>query len=147
MTDTTKLRMTLPDAQRGGVLLTTAAQWAKSMLMAGHRLTLAIHPETRKEAQSRKFHALRDAIVRSGHTLNGEAHSEEEWKRILKSGHAIATNAETKLIRGIEGEILDLSDESLADMGVRRTASLIEYTQAYCALHRIPTIDDDEVTK
>jgi hypothetical protein len=37
--------------------------------------------------------------------------------------------------------------ESTAAMGVRRMASLLEYSIAYCALHRIPTIDDDEVTK
>jgi hypothetical protein len=146
MTDTTKLRMTLPDAQRGGVLLTTAAQWAKSMLMAGHRLTLAIHPETRKEAQSRKFHAICGDIAKSGHALHGKPRTAEEWKVLLISGHATATKEPTEFVPGLEGELVNIR-ESTAAMGVRRMASLLEYSIAYCALHRIPTIDDDEVTK
>jgi uncharacterized protein YicC (UPF0701 family) len=146
MSDESNLKLSIRTPAQLDVLFTTARAWSLDHLMAGHRVTFDLHTETRKEAQSRKFHALRDSIVKSGHTLNGHTYTEIEWKRILKSGHAIATNAETKLIRGIEGEIIDLCDESLSDMGVRRTASLIEYTLAYCAMNRIPTIDE-EATK
>jgi hypothetical protein len=143
MSDATKLRMTLHNAQSGGVLWTTAGQWAKAMLIAGHRLTLSLHPETRKEAQSRKFHALCGDLEKSGHALHGKPRTKDEWKVLLISGHATATHEPTEFVPGLEGELVNIRERT-AVMGVKRMASLVEYATAYCAMNRIPTIDDED---
>lgn len=143
MSGTTKLRMTLHNAQQGGVLLTTAVQWAKAMLTAGNRLTVTMHPETRKESLSRKFHKLCGDIEKSGQKFDGRTFSKDEWKNLLVSGHAVATKEHTELVDGLEGEIVNIR-ESTARMGTRRMASLVEYTAAYCAMNRIPTLKGDD---
>ena len=60
------------------------------------------------------------------------------------SGHAVATKAEVEIVPGLEGEFINLR-ESTALMSVKRSASLIEYTLAYCASNSIPTMASEEL--
>ena len=52
------------------------------------------------------------------------------WKNLLVSGHTIATKLPYKLVTGIEGELVNVREQT-SKMGVRRMASLIEYTTAW----------------
>lgn len=60
----------------------------------------------------------------------GKMRTLAQWKVILVSGHAIATQQPNEVIPGIEGEFVNLR-ESTAEMGVRRMSSLIDYAVAY----------------
>ena len=135
------MKATLYNAQQIPQALEQARQEAKAQLMAGKRVVFRVDEETRREAQSRKFHALCRDLSRSGLKFDGKERSEKDWKIIMVSGHAVATGGQAELIRGIEGELINLR-ESTATMGVSRGASLIEYTLAFCALHRVATLDE-----
>lgn len=104
----------------------------KSLLMAGHRLTLELRQETRSNPQNAKFHAICADIAKSGATWAGKRRSAAEWKVLLVSGHAVATKEGAEVVPGLEGEFINLR-ESTALMSVRRGSSLIEYSIAWCA--------------
>jgi hypothetical protein len=122
-------------------LLTTPAQarsfWERSvwpriqpLLLAGQRLNLTIKEETRSLSQNAKFHALIGDIVRSGHHWAGKPRTAAEWKVLLISGHAMATQGPAEPVYGLEGELINLR-ESTTTMSRKRASSLIEYTIAF----------------
>lgn len=110
--------------------------WIKSMLAAGHRLTVEIKPETRTLDQNGKFHAICGDIAKSGFQWRGKPRSQLKWKLLLISGHAIATKEEVDIEIGLEGEFINLR-ESTALMSIKRGASLITYTLAFCDMNGI----------
>ena len=92
---------------------------------------------TRSGLQNDHFHAICGDFAKSGHKFGGKPRTEKEWKLILVSGHTVATTGEQpEFLAGIEGECVNIR-ESTAKMGVRRSASLIEYSLAYAALNGI----------
>lgn len=138
------MRATLYNAQQAHTALQSIWTQAKAQLMAGKRMVLELKEETRKDSQNRKFHAICGDLARSQFPWMGKPRTAVQWKVLLVSGHAVATKEETELIPGLEGEFINVR-ESTALMTVRRGASLIEYAMAFCAMHRIPTLDDEEV--
>lgn len=86
--------------------------------------------------QNAKFHAIVGDIAKSGKQWAGKARTEAEWKVLLVSGHAVATNTDSEIIPGLEGEYVNVR-ESTALMSKRRGASLIEYALAFCAAEGI----------
>lgn len=135
------MKATLYNAQQIPQALEQARQEAKAQLMAGKRVVVRVDEETRRDGQNRKFHALCGDLERSKLKWMGKPRSAKEWKVLLVSGHAVATKEETEVIPGLEGEFINVR-ESTALMSVRRGASLIEYTLAFCALHRVATLDE-----
>jgi hypothetical protein len=106
-------------------------------LDAGRRLRLSVREETRNLDQNAKFHALCGDIAASGFQWAGKPRTTAQWKCLLVSGHAVATEEEHEIVPGLEGEFLNVR-ESTALMGVRRSSSLIEYTLAFMADKGIP---------
>ena len=82
--------------------------------------------------QNAKFHALCSDIAKSGLPWAGKRRTADQWKVLLVSGHAVATKQGAEMTPGLEGEFVNLR-ESTALMSVKRSASLIEYTLAFCA--------------
>ncbi|MCY1239174.1 NinB protein [compost metagenome] len=105
--------------------------------MAGHRLRLTVKEETRTEGQNRFFHKLAGEVAKSGMLWQGKKRTAAQWKVLLVSGHAIATQEGAEIIPGLEGEFVNIR-ESTALMSIKRGASLIEYTLAFCAQHGVP---------
>lgn len=87
---------------------------------------------TRTGEQNAKFHAIVGDIAKSGHKWAGKARTAAEWKVLLVSGHATATNIGSEIVPGLEGEFVNIR-ESTALMSKSRGASLIEYALAFCA--------------
>lgn len=125
-------RITLYNAQQGHTALGELWAVVKPYLIAGHRLSVSVKPETRSTEQNAKFHAICDDIAKSGATWAGKPRSAAEWKVLLVSGHAVATKEGAEVVPGLEGEFINLR-ESTALMSVRRSSSLIEYAIAWCA--------------
>ncbi|MDG6360061.1 recombination protein NinB [Glaesserella parasuis] len=98
-------------------------------------LVVDVKPATRNLEQNAKFHAMCGDIARQVQ-FNGEWLPLETWKVILISAHAEATKEGSRLVTGLEGELVNIR-ESTAQMSVKRMASLIEYVQAYCDLNGI----------
>jgi hypothetical protein len=116
----------------------TIARYAMVGCPEGWRVTF--QEPTRTLEQNAKFHALCTDIARSGLKWMGKRRTSDEWKVLLVSGHSVATKEGTEMVPGLEGEFVNIR-ESTARMGVRRAASLIEYTLAFCAMHNVPLKD------
>lgn len=112
--------------------LLQAWRWAKSMLMAEHRLVLEVRTEKRSNEQNAKFHAICSDIARARVEWAGKARTAAQWKVLLVSGHAVATKEGAEIVPGLEGEFVNIR-ESTALMSRARGSSLIEYTLAFCA--------------
>ena len=107
--------------------LATAAIWR-----APEGWHVEIKPPTRSLDQNAKFHALCSDIAKAGIEWAGEKRTAEEWKALLVSAHAAATQSGFDLVRGLEGEMVQLR-ESTAQMTKARSSSLIEYCIAWAA--------------
>lgn len=100
----------------------------------GYKVTIA--PPGRTLDMNAKFHAIVTDIAKSGFQWMGKARSADEWKVLIVSGHAVATKEGSEVVPGIEGEFVNIR-ESTAAMSKKRGSSLIEYTQAFCAMNNI----------
>lgn len=138
------MRTTVYNAQQLPIAAEKVLAQAKALLMAGKRVILKAEEETRRGSQNKKFHAICGDIEKSGHKWMGKPRTAKEWKVLLVSGHAVATKEETEVVPGLEGEFINIR-ESTALMSVRRGASLIEYSLAFCAMHKIPTLEESGV--
>lgn len=113
-----------------------AVQFVKALPVDEKKpLVVDVKPITRNLEQNAKFHAMCDDIAKQVQ-FNGEWLPLETWKVLLISAHAEATKEGSRLVTGLEGELVNIR-ESTADMGVKRMASLIEYVQAYCDLNGV----------
>lgn len=100
----------------------------------GYSVTIA--EPRRNSDQNAKFHAICSDIAKSGMLWAGKPRTADQWKVLLVSGHAVATKEGAEMVPGIEGEYVNVR-ESTALMSVRRSASLIEYTMAFCAMNGV----------
>lgn len=82
MTD--RLTLTLYEPQSARVVLTDAWRWIKSALMAGHRLTLEVRPETRSDAQNRRMWAMLADVSRQVDWY-GRKLDAEDWKHVFSA--------------------------------------------------------------
>jgi hypothetical protein len=106
------------------------ARFAMKDAPEGWRVTFS-EPK-RNLDQNAKFHALCSDIARSGMEWAGKRRTADQWKVLLVSGHAVATKEGAEMVPGLEGEFVNVR-ESTALMSVKRAASLIEYTLAFCS--------------
>lgn len=104
---------------------------------APDRYVITIAEPTRSNDQNAMFHAICSDIAKSRHLFIGKPRSAAVWKVLLISGHAAATAEGSEVVPGLEGEFVNIR-ESSALMSVRRAASLITYTLAYCDTNGIP---------
>lgn len=104
----------------------------------GYRVVVS--ESTRTLNQNAKFHAIATDISKSGHLWLGKPRTPAQWKVLLVSGHAVATQEGSEIVAGLEGEWLNIR-ESTAAMSVKRGASLIEYSLAYAALNGVAIND------
>lgn len=74
-----------------------AWELAKSMLMAGHRLTLEVKPEKRSDAQNRRLWAMLTDISNQVDWY-GQKLSQDEWKDVFS-----AALKKQKVVPGLDG--------------------------------------------
>lgn len=109
---------------------------AKVMIdRAPYGCEVLIKPKTRSGEQNALLHALLQQLHAQAE-FAGKKRSVNEWKLIMVSGHAIATNQRAEVVPGIEGEFLNLR-ESTAAMSVKRLSSLVEYVHAWAAMNGV----------
>ena len=94
-------------------------------------LVIEIKVKTRSMEQNNKFHGMLGDISKQA-TWQGDKYDIYGWKNLIVSGHTIATKQPYKLVTGIEGELVNVRERT-SKMGVKRMASLIEYTTAWGA--------------
>lgn len=92
-------------------------------------LVIEIKPKTRSMEQNDKFHAMLGDISNQAE-WQGDRYDLYGWKNLIVSGHTIATKLPYKLVTGLEGELVNVREQT-SKMGVKRMTSLIEYTTAW----------------
>jgi putative recombination protein ninB len=92
-------------------------------------LVVKIQPMTRSLEQNSKLHALLSDISENA-TWDGEKLDIYAWKNLLVSAHSIATGEQSKIVRGIEGELVNIRERT-SKMSNRRLSSLIDYILAW----------------
>ena len=131
-----RLSMRLWEPAQGYRAIGEVWRHAKALLLAGHRLVLELRPETRSLSQNAHFHALCSDVAAAGLPWAGMKRTAAEWKVLLVSGHAVATEEQSEIVPGLEGEFVNIR-ESTALMSKARGSSLIEYTLAFCAANNV----------
>nr|WP_176025105.1 recombination protein NinB [Brucella pseudintermedia] len=111
-----------------------------AVMEAPNGYSVTISEPNRSLDQNAMFHAICTDIAKSGYEWAGKPRKPEEWKVLLVSGHAVATNQKVEIVPGLEGEFINIR-ESTARMSVARASSLIEYALAWCAGHGITLYD------
>ena len=99
-----------------------------------------IREPKRTDGQNERFHAICGDIAKSGIEWAGKKRTAVQWKVLLVSAHAKATEEEFEIIPGLEGEFVNLR-ESTALMSIKRGSSLIEYSTAF-AISKGVTLND-----
>lgn len=79
-----RLTLTLYQPVQAYQQIKSAWDWIKSMLMAGHRLTLSIKPETRSDAQNRRMWAMLSDVSRQVEWY-GKKLDAEDWKHVFSA--------------------------------------------------------------
>lgn len=97
---------------------------------AGDDWDVMVTPPKMNNGQKRRMRAICGDIARARLEFAGKVRSAQEWYVLLISGHAAATGEEVELVRGLEGELVNIR-ESSSSMSRRRGASLIEYATAF----------------
>jgi NinB protein len=108
------------------------AAWAKGNTLQGRPVTIKASNAKRTLDQNALFHAICDDLAKARVQWAGKPRTAAQWKQLLVSGHAVATQADADIVPGLEGEFLNLR-ESTADMSKARKSSLIDYAQAFAA--------------
>lgn len=101
---------------------------------------ISITPPKRSSDQNAKLHSLLSDLARSHVQWAGKRRTVDEWKALVVSAHAVATNRPGEVIPGLEGEFVAIR-ESTAAMSIARSSSLIEYVIAFGIQHGIQFTD------
>lgn len=101
-----------------------------AIMSAPEGWSVKISAPKRTDGQNERFHAICGDIAKSGLMWAGKKRTAAQWKVLLVSAHATATNEGSEMVQGLEGEFVNIR-ESTALMSVKRGASLIEYSTAF----------------
>ena len=104
---------------------------AGKLLEANDSIYVEVREKNRTLEQNAKLHAMLSDIAQQA-TYQGDRMDIDGWKNLFVSGHTIATKEPYKLVMGLEGELVNVRERT-SKMGVRRSASLIEYVGAWAA--------------
>lgn len=85
---------------------------------------------TRNLEQNARFHAMCGDIAKHGVKWAGKTRAQNQWKVLMVSAHATLTGEGSEIVPGIEGEFVNIR-ESTAQMSVKRSSSLIDYTRHF----------------
>lgn len=103
-----------------------AWKWAKSMLMAGHRLVLEIRPETRSLAQNARLWAMLGEISQQVDWY-GQRLTADEWKDVFS-----AALKRTKVVPGLDGGFV-VCGQSTSKMTIAEMSEMQTLMEAFGA--------------
>jgi hypothetical protein len=121
---------------------------AKPWLMAGHRLTVRLEPETRRDNHNRHFHSLIGQIAKQLGENVVDLKDPEDAKRILISAFRIDTRNDADLAkewakfgdvrmgRGLRGEVVLMGVQS-RDFTIKLARAFIEWLYAFGSEHGV----------
>lgn len=114
----------------------------RAIMQAEPGYVVTIAEPTRTNKQNAMLHDLLSDLAKSPLAWAGKRRTLDQWKMLMVSAHAVATQHPGEVIPGIEGEFVAIR-ESTASMGVARASSLIEYVLAFCVSNGVELHDTE----
>lgn len=130
MTD--KLTLRLYNPQQGHQALKTVWHHVKPLLMAGHRLTLEVKPETRGSEQNALLHAALTEVAATTEWA-GKKRDVEVWKRLLTAAWLRARGESVELLPALDGHGVDVVFRRTSKLTIAECTELIDYIEAWRA--------------
>jgi hypothetical protein len=127
------IRFALIEPVQAHKAITTAYARAKALLMAGHRLTLTIKPETRNDAQNALLHAILTDIAATREWA-GCKRDVETWKRLLVAAWLRARGESVEVLPAIDGHGIDVVFRRTSKLSKGECAELIDFIEAWRAM-------------
>lgn len=103
---------------------------AKSLLLAGHRLTLEVKPETRNDEQNALLHAILTEIAKTREWA-GKKRDIETWKRLLVAAWLRARGESVEILPALDGHGVDVVFRRTSKLSKAECAELITFIQAW----------------
>lgn len=105
---------------------------AKSLLMAGHRLTLEVRPEKRSDAQNALLHAVLTEIAKTREWA-GSKRDVETWKRLLTAAWLRARGESVEVLPALDGHGIDVVFRRTSSLTKAECGELVEFIEAWRA--------------
>lgn len=126
------MKATLFNAQQGHQALLGLWPHIKSMLMAGHRLSVEVKEMTRSVEQNAKLHATLSDIAKQIEWA-GKHRDVDTWKRLLTAAWLRARGESVEILPAVDGHGVDVVFRRTSNLTVRECAELLEFVQAWAA--------------
>lgn len=118
-------------------VISDAWAFAKAWVIAGHRLTLEIRPQSKSREQEEKYHAAIGEISQQAMHL-GSKWDAEAWKRFLLDAFAKETGRQRGRI------VPNLTGDGVVEVGLQSrkfskqdASDFVEWLQAWCAANGV----------
>ena len=116
----------------------------KSMVMAGHRMTLTLAKEKRSGAENRLLHAMLSYISKNIDWA-GKKHDVDTWKRLMTAAWCRATNEHVEILPAVDGHGVDIVFSRTSELTRSECADLISFIYAWGAMHDIQFPDREAI--
>lgn len=128
MAEALKATLYSPTQMRGP--FEAAYNMAKALVMAGHRLTLEVKPETRNSEQNALLHATLSEIAKTREWA-GAKRDAETWKRLMTAAWLRARGESVEILPAIDGFGVDVVFRRTSSLTKGECADLITFIQAW----------------
>lgn len=118
------------DAQQGHAELLKLWQWAKPLLMSGHKLGATLKSETRSNAQNSMLWSILSDVARQV-DWHGQKLDQEAWKDM-----ATAALKRQRVVPGIDGGFVVLGQRT-SKMTIAEMTELIDFLHAFGDQHAV----------
>jgi hypothetical protein len=121
-----RLNLSLWEPVQAYKTLALAWQFAKPLLLAGHRLVLEVRQEKRSDAENRLLHAMLNHIAKNMEWA-GSKRDSETWKRLLTAAWLRARGEHIEMLPALDGCGVDVVFRRTSDLTRGECAELIEF--------------------
>lgn len=137
---TERLTLQLHEPAQAHVAFEHAWRWAKAMLIAGHKLTLQVRPQTRSLAQNAMLHAMLQDVAEQIEWA-GSKHDAEVWKRLLTAAWLRARGEQLQMLPALDGHGVDIVFRRTSRMSRAELSELCDYIAAWGGEHDVRWTD------
>lgn len=130
------MKVAIYNAQQGYQELLRLWQFAKPLLLAGHRLIFEVKEAKRSTAENALLHAMLTHIAKN-QSWAGNQHGVETWKRLLVAAWCRARGEQIELLPALDGHGVDIVFRRTSELNVRECAELIEFVYAWGAMNDV----------
>lgn len=130
------LRITLHNAQQGGVQLQRLCEVAKAHLIAGRRLVVTLKPATRTDEMNARLHATISDVAKQVEWA-GQKRDVETWKRLLVAAWSRVRGEPLDYLPALDGHGVDIVFHRTSKMTQAQVSDLCEFIYAWGVDHGV----------